>query len=69
LAVAGVLLGIAASLAVTRAMRSLLYEVAPTDAWTFLASSLLFIFVALAATYVPARRAARLDPSEALRHD
>jgi len=69
LAVAGVLLGTVASLITTRALRSLLYEVGATDAWTFLASALFFTLVALAATYIPARRVARLDPSEALRHD
>ncbi len=69
LAVAGVLLGAAAAWVSTRALQSLLFEVGPTDPWTFLASALLFILVALAATYVPARRAADLDPADALRHD
>jgi putative ABC transport system permease protein len=69
LAMAGVLLGTVASLITTRALRSLLFEVGATDAWTFLGSALFFTLVALAATYIPARRVARLDPSEALRHD
>jgi len=69
LALTGVLLGVAAALVVTRFLRGLLYEVGATDAWTFAGSAMLFVAVALAATYVPARRAARLDPSDALRHD
>jgi putative ABC transport system permease protein len=69
LAILGVLLGLAGSFALTRAIQSLLYDVSPTDGWTFLACALSFIAIALAASYVPARRAARIDPTEALRTD
>ena len=69
LASLGVLLGLAASFGLTRVMRSLLYDVSATDAWTFTASAALFLTVALAASYFPARRAARLEPSGALRYE
>ncbi|MBZ5609111.1 MAG: ABC transporter permease [Acidobacteriia bacterium] len=67
LAILGVLLGLAGSLALTRGIQSLLYDVSPTDGWTFAACALAFIAIALAASYIPARRAARIDPIEALR--
>ncbi len=62
-------IGIAASLAVTRVLASQLFEVTPTDPWTFAAVSLLMAVIALLACYVPARKAARLDPLVALRFE
>jgi len=69
LALAGVALGVAGAWCVTRLMTSLLFEVKPTDAPTFIGVAMLFCAVALAACYVPARRATRLDPMTALRYE
>jgi putative ABC transport system permease protein len=69
LVAAGVLLGLAASLALTRFMESFLYGVKPTDAFTFAAVSLLLIAVAALAAWIPARRAAGVDPLVALRYE
>jgi predicted lysophospholipase L1 biosynthesis ABC-type transport system permease subunit len=69
LAILGVLIGLGGALALAQFMRSLLYGVSTTDGWTFAACALSFIVIALAASYVPAWRAARLDPTEALRRE
>jgi predicted permease len=66
LAGAGLVVGLAASLAVTRFLSSLLYEVRSTDLATSLGVALLLILVALAASYIPARRATKVDPMVAL---
>jgi putative ABC transport system permease protein len=63
----GVAVGVAGSLALTRFLSSLLYGVSPADPLTFTAVSILLMAVALAACYLPAHRAARLDPMSALR--
>lgn len=65
----GIALGFACTWAVTRWMRSLLFEVQPTDAVTFVIVAILFCAVAAAACYVPARRATRVDPAISLRYE
>src|SRR5256885_11394579 len=65
---AGVFAGIAASFALTRVMRSLLYGGGPNDPFTFAVVAVLFALVALAACYVSSRRACPADPMIALRY-
>jgi putative ABC transport system permease protein len=69
LVVAGVAIGIAVSLLITRLLSSLLFGVSATDPLTFAGVALLISLVALLASYLPARRAVRLDPNTALRHE
>jgi putative ABC transport system permease protein len=65
----GVTVGIAAGLGVTRLLSSMLYGVRPTDLFTFVALSLLLTAAGLLACYIPARRATKVDPTVALRHE
>ncbi len=65
----GIAIGIAVALGVTRMMSSFLYEVRPTDPATFAAVCVILLSVAALACYLPARRATRVDPLVALRHD
>jgi putative ABC transport system permease protein len=67
LTLAGVIAGTAGALALTRLMETLLFQVSPTDPLTFGAVATALVLFALAACYVPARRATRIDPMEALR--
>ena len=69
LAALGLAIGGAGAFAVTRVMRALLFDVTPTDASTFVAIATLMGLVALAAVYLPARRAAIVDPLIALKHE
>ena len=64
---AGLMIGLVAAFGLTRAMRSLVFGVSPTDVATYAAVTLLLLVTALLATWVPARRAARVDPARALR--
>jgi ABC-type antimicrobial peptide transport system permease subunit len=68
LALAGVIIGIAAAIALTRFVTSYLFHISPTDPLTFAAVSLLFLMVAACAGLGPAIRAANLDPARVLRY-
>ncbi|HKC72366.1 MAG TPA: hypothetical protein VKB60_12115, partial [Terriglobales bacterium] len=67
LAGAGVAIGLVAALLLTQLMSSLLYRIGARDLTTFVFAPLAFLCVALLASYLPARRATRTDPMEALR--
>ncbi len=67
LTVVGVVVGLAGAVLLTRVIAGFLYDVSPTDPVTFVCTSLLLTGVALLASYIPARRAARIDPMVALR--
>jgi ABC-type antimicrobial peptide transport system permease subunit len=67
LALSGIGIGLAASLALTQLMTTLLYHVSTTDPAVFVGGAALFAAVAMLASYLPARRAMRVDPVVALR--
>jgi ABC-type antimicrobial peptide transport system permease subunit len=69
LTLAGIALGLPAAIAAGRSLRSLLFEVSPMDPVSFGGIALLLAATAFVASYVPARRAARLDPLNALRQE
>jgi putative ABC transport system permease protein len=66
---AGLVVGVAGALVVTRWLGTLLYGITPTDPLTFITAAAVLVLVALAASYLPARRASRVDPAVALRMD
>jgi putative ABC transport system permease protein len=68
-AVIGIVVGIVASVAVTRTISSLLFGLSAMDPATFVGVGLLLAAVALLASYIPARRAAKVDPMVALRYE
>jgi predicted permease len=65
----GMIVGAASAAILNRCLVSLLFELKPTDPWAYLAVGLLLLIVALTASYLPARRASRVDPVEALRYE
>jgi putative ABC transport system permease protein len=69
LALAGIMIGLAASLALTRVMSGLLYGVTATDVTTYITVALTLALISLVACYLPARRATRVDPLVALRYE
>src|SRR5204863_6221001 len=68
LATTGVAIGVVVALALTRAISKLLFGIRATDPLTFVSVALLLLAVSLAACYIPARRALRIDPMTALRY-
>lgn len=69
LTLAGMVFGLLAAAAATRGLAAILVNVKPSDPLTFISVAALFAFVALAACYLPARRASRVDPMVALRYE
>jgi ABC-type antimicrobial peptide transport system permease subunit len=69
LAITGIAIGIGGALALTRVLRSMLFEIEPTDPATFVGVAIFLTIAALAACYIPARRAMKVDPMVALRHE
>jgi len=65
----GVLIGIFVALGTSRLMTGVLYGVSALDIWSFVASLAIMMLVAVAASYVPARRATKVDPMSALRYE
>jgi ABC-type lipoprotein release transport system permease subunit len=69
LVIAGVGLGLIAAVLASRLLQSQLFEIAPTDRITYAAVAVSLMVVSLLASWIPARRASRIDPMRALRQD
>jgi putative ABC transport system permease protein len=69
IAAAGIAIGVAAALGLTPLMTSFLYGVRPEDPVTYVLVSILLIVIAVAACYIPARRAMKMNPTIALRYE
>jgi len=69
LAIAGIVVGVGAALGLTRLVKSMLYGIQPYDPLTMVGGVLILLAVALAASWIPARRAASVQPMQALRHE
>jgi ABC-type antimicrobial peptide transport system permease subunit len=69
MAIIGIAVGIGASIGLARLVRAMLYGLSPSDPTTLIGTTCLLFFIALAAAYGPARRASRIDPMQALRHE
>jgi predicted permease len=69
LALLGIAAGLTAAIALTRFVRTMLYGLKPTDPATLIAATIILLAIAIAAAYGPARRASRIDPMQALRHE
>jgi putative ABC transport system permease protein len=69
LTIVGVLIGVGGAIVLTRLMRSLLFNTSATDPFTFILISLLLSLAAFFACYIPARRAAKIDPLVALHYE
>ena len=69
LTASGIALGVLGALSAARLVRSFLFGLKATDPWTYAALALFLAGIALSAAWIPARRAARVDPMVALRHD
>jgi ABC-type antimicrobial peptide transport system permease subunit len=65
----GTAIGLVGCLAVTRLVASLLYRISPSDPWTLAGGSIVLVIVTILASWVPAQRAAKIDPIEALRYE
>jgi putative ABC transport system permease protein len=65
----GIAIGVMGAMALTGLVKSLLFEVPPTDVLTFCGVALMLLTAAIIASYLPARRAAAIDPNDALRSE
>ena len=65
----GVSLGLVGSLSLTRVLKAFLFQVSPVDPITYAGVAVLFMIVSAGASYIPVRRASRIDPMTVLRHD
>jgi ABC-type antimicrobial peptide transport system permease subunit len=69
LCISGLVVGVCAAFGLTRVLKSLLFQVTATDPSTFIGIACLYVIVAVLASYIPARRAAKVDPMVALRYE